>query len=104
MGKLNVLAGDVFHWVLQTTWQATVLAGLILLAQLLLRKKLRPSWRYGLWLLLVFRLLMPAVPQSAFSIFNLARTRPMISAPPVQPRLHTTSIVANTRSWNYNTD
>ena len=39
-------AGDrVFQWVLQTTWQAAVLAGLIFLAQWLLRKRLSPSWR-----------------------------------------------------------
>jgi beta-lactamase regulating signal transducer with metallopeptidase domain len=68
------LGGVLFQWVLQTTWQAVVVAGLILAAQWLLRKRLSPSWRYGLWLLLVARLLMPVPPQSAFSIFNLART------------------------------
>ncbi|MDB6037179.1 MAG: hypothetical protein JWM99_1020 [Verrucomicrobiales bacterium] len=61
----------VFRWILQTTWQAAVLVGLIMLAQRLLRRCLAPSWRYGLWLLLVARLLMPVVPPSAFSIFNL---------------------------------
>lgn len=67
---------EVFRWILQTTWQAAVLAGLILLAQLLLRRRLAPAWRYGLWLLLIARLLMPGVPPSGFSIFNLARTDP----------------------------
>ena len=65
---------EVFRWILQTTWQATVLVGLILLAQWLLRRRLAPAWRYGLWLLLVGRLLMPVVPPSGLSIFNLART------------------------------
>jgi len=76
MSYLTHLGGGVFLWVLQSTWQAAVLAGLILLAQGLLRKRLPPSWRYGLWLLLIVRLLMPVPPQSAFSIFNLARTAP----------------------------
>jgi len=58
--------------VAQTTWQAAVLAIVILLAQGLLRNRLSPAWRYGLWLLLVGRLLMPAMPPSAVSIFNLA--------------------------------
>ena len=76
MSNLTHLGGGVFQWVLQTTWQAAVLAGLILPAQALLRKRLPPSWRYGLWLLLVVRLLMPVSPQSAFSIFNPAGTEP----------------------------
>jgi len=76
MNPLIHPAGIIFQRVLQTTWQAAVLAGLILGAQWFLRKRLSPSWRYGLWLLLVVRLLMPVSPQSAFSIFNLARATP----------------------------
>ena len=76
MNQLIHLGGVIFQNILRTTWQASVLAVLILLAQLLLRKRLSPSWRYGLWLLLVVRLLMPVSPQCAFSIFNLARTTP----------------------------
>lgn len=73
MSILTHLNDGVFSWILQTTWQAAVLAVLIVLAQRLLRNRLSPAWRYGLWLLLVVRLLMPAVPPSAWSIFNLAR-------------------------------
>src|SRR5437867_13120509 len=72
MNTLSKVGGELFDWILQATWQAAVLAGLILLAQWMLGKRLSPGWRYGLWLLLVFRLLMPVAPQSAFSIFNLA--------------------------------
>jgi beta-lactamase regulating signal transducer with metallopeptidase domain len=64
---------EAFRWILETTWQAAVLVGLILLAQWLLRKRLAPAWRYGLWLLVIVRLLMPVLPRSDFSIFNLAR-------------------------------
>jgi beta-lactamase regulating signal transducer with metallopeptidase domain len=64
-------AGDIFDWVLRTSWQAGVLAGLVLLAQFIFRKKLSPGWRYGLWLLLLARLLMPNSPPSAVSIFNV---------------------------------
>ena len=68
--------GPIFNWVLQTTWQAAVLAGLILLVQWLFRKRLSPAWRYGLWLLLVARLLMPASPKTVFSVFNLSPIQP----------------------------
>src|SRR5437762_14066871 len=77
MNALDAIASEVFRWVLQTTWQAAVLAGLILLTQGLFRKRLSPAWRYGLWLLLVVRLLIPVPPQSALSIFNLARLEPI---------------------------
>jgi beta-lactamase regulating signal transducer with metallopeptidase domain len=76
MNHLIHLGDGVFRWVAQTTWQAAVLAMMILLAQGLLRKRLSPGWRYGLWLLLVARLLMPGTPPSAFSIFNLAPPAP----------------------------
>ena len=76
MNATGALGIEVFEWVLRTTWHAAVLAGLILLAQLLFRKHLSPGWRYGLWLLLVVRLLIPVTPRSATSIFNLASLNP----------------------------
>src|SRR5436309_997838 len=81
MNALGAIASEVFRWVMQTTWQAAVLAGLILLAQRLFHKRLSPAWRYGLWLLLVVRLLIPVPPQSALSIFNLARIEPLRTRP-----------------------
>jgi bla regulator protein BlaR1 len=74
------IAESAFRLVVQTTWQAAVVAGLILLAHWLFRKRLTPAWRYGLWFLLVARLLMPASFPSTLSIFNLAKVDS--SAPP----------------------
>ena len=81
LGNFVSLGSGFFRWVLQTSWQAAVLAGLILAGQWLLRKRLSPAWRYGLWLLLVVRLLMPSSPPSAFSIFNLAHrgAKPLVA-------------------------
>ena len=76
MKAFNDLGAAIFEAIVQISWQATVLVGLILLAQGLFRKRLSPPWRYGLWLLLVIRLLMPVSPQSAFSIFNVAKLSP----------------------------
>ena len=93
---MNALVGleRWFGWLLQTSWQAAVLAGLILLAQFLLRKRLSPAWRHALWFLLLARLLMPMTPSSPVSIFNLAKAsrpqaRPVPAAPttPVQAGL-----------------
>jgi hypothetical protein len=36
------LENYIFNWILQTTWQASVLAGLILLVQVAFRKRLPP--------------------------------------------------------------
>jgi beta-lactamase regulating signal transducer with metallopeptidase domain len=60
----------LFGWITQTSWQAAIIAVLILLTQWLLRRRLSPAWRHALWLVLVARLLMPATPGSAFSVFN----------------------------------
>jgi len=62
-----------FEWFLQSTWQASVIAAMILVAQFFLRKRLSPAWRYGLWMLLVARLLIPVPPSSAISIFNFVK-------------------------------
>jgi beta-lactamase regulating signal transducer with metallopeptidase domain len=76
MNALIRLEGVVFEWVLQATWRGAVLAALILAAQWLLRRRLSPAWRHGLWLLLVLRLITPFSPRSAWSVFNLARIEP----------------------------
>ncbi len=85
---MHALAGleRWFGWLLQTSWQAAVLALLILLAQFLMRNRLSPGWRHGLWLLLLIRLLMPMMPSSAVSIFNLTKApRPRATTPTPAP-------------------
>jgi len=73
MSPLLRTAELLFAWVIQTSLQASILALLILLAQMALRQRLAPAWRYGLWLLLVVRLLLPNAPQTMWSIYNLAK-------------------------------
>jgi bla regulator protein BlaR1 len=50
---------------------ASVLVGLILLVKFVLGNRLKPRWHYIVWLLLTIRLLLPWIPESPFSIFNL---------------------------------
>ena len=60
-----------FDWLLKTSFQASLLIGLILLLQVLLRSRLSVRWRYSLWLVLLIRLALPWAPQSSVSLFNL---------------------------------
>ena len=55
-----------------SSWQASVLIGLVLLLQWSFGNKLSPGWRYGLWLLVVVRLALPVTPESPLSIFNVS--------------------------------
>ena len=48
-----------FEWLLKTSFQASLLIGLILLLQILLRSRLPVRWRYSLWLVLLIRLALP---------------------------------------------
>lgn len=63
----------VLAWVLRTTFEASLIAALVLMAQYLLRGRVSARWRYNLWLLVVARLLLPVVPGTQYSPFNLVR-------------------------------
>lgn len=63
-------------WLWRASWQAAVLALLVVLCQIVFRKQLAPRWRFALWWIVVLRLLLPVVPPSAWSVFNLAKLVP----------------------------
>src|SRR5215471_6952084 len=69
--KYSVRKGEVtmthgmesfFDWLLRTSWQAAVLALLVLAVQWIFQKRLSASWRHALWLLVLVRLLLPVSP------------------------------------------
>jgi beta-lactamase regulating signal transducer with metallopeptidase domain len=68
---------EFFQWLWRASWQASVLAGLVLLVQWLFVRQLSPAWRYGLWMLVLVRLALPAVPGAPWSVFNLTQ-RPLV--------------------------
>jgi beta-lactamase regulating signal transducer with metallopeptidase domain len=70
------------QWLLRSSWQAGVLAILILILQFTIGRRLTARWRYNLWLLVLIRLLLPVVPPSPISIHNLL-TRAEAPATPV---------------------
>jgi beta-lactamase regulating signal transducer with metallopeptidase domain len=69
---------SVFGWLLKTSWQASVLAVLVLLLQWSLRGKLNPRWHHALWLVVVLRLTLPVLPESALSLFQFAPPPPTV--------------------------
>jgi beta-lactamase regulating signal transducer with metallopeptidase domain len=69
---LDCLASSL-AWVVRSSWQASVVVALVLIAQAPLRGRVSARWRYGLWLLVVVRLILPALPATRFSPFNWLR-------------------------------
>src|SRR5262245_815327 len=56
----------------RASWQASVLAALVLAVHLVLGKRLPARWRHAMWMLVLVRLALPVVPSSPLSVFNLA--------------------------------
>ncbi|MHC4402197.1 MAG: M56 family metallopeptidase [Planctomycetota bacterium] len=69
---LTVLEG-AFWCIIHASWQASVLVGVVLSIQWAFRKQLAPRWRYSLWAVVVVRLMLPVVPESSLSVFNLGK-------------------------------
>jgi beta-lactamase regulating signal transducer with metallopeptidase domain/Tol biopolymer transport system component len=71
MESLGMLVQPFFEWLLRSSLQASILIFLILLTQLILRRRLGARWCQALWLLLLLRMVLPWAPQSRISIFSL---------------------------------
>ena len=68
--------GTWLDWLWRSSWQAAILVALVLLVQLLLKNKVSARWRYNLWLIVLVRLLLPVLPESPLSIYNLLSAVP----------------------------
>jgi beta-lactamase regulating signal transducer with metallopeptidase domain/biopolymer transport protein ExbD len=79
---------SAFDWTWKTSLAATILIALVLFVQVAFAKVLSPRWRYGLGLLILLRLVLPAAPASPLSIFNLGNH----SSQPVAVETPTTTI------------
>jgi beta-lactamase regulating signal transducer with metallopeptidase domain len=71
METFNTQLMRFFDWLLWASLQGTVLIVLIVIIQKILRRRLPVHWHYLLWLLLLIRLVIPWLPESKMSIFNL---------------------------------
>jgi beta-lactamase regulating signal transducer with metallopeptidase domain len=71
MEAFNTHLMRFFDWLLWASLQGAVLIILIVIIQKILRRRLPVHWHYLLWLLLLIRLVVPWLPESKMSIFNL---------------------------------
>ncbi|NRD78525.1 M48 family metalloprotease [Bacillus sp. BRMEA1] len=67
---INIYLPLFFDWLLETSFMASILVGLILCFKVFLRNKLTPRWHYILWMILIVRLLLPWSPESRYSIYS----------------------------------
>jgi beta-lactamase regulating signal transducer with metallopeptidase domain len=72
----------LFLSVLHISWQASVLAVLVLATQYLFRRQLSLRWRHALWLLVLARLVLPILPASPFSIDRFTSPPSLIESMP----------------------
>ncbi len=70
MEGLSSGISSILIWLIDTTLYISTLICVILLLKAITRRRLPAWWHYGLWLLLVARMLMPWVPESRLSMFN----------------------------------
>jgi beta-lactamase regulating signal transducer with metallopeptidase domain/outer membrane lipoprotein-sorting protein len=71
MNTLYISLQPIFRWVLQTSIVCSLLVCLIMLVKVIFRSKLPARWHYLLWLTLVFRLIMPPLPENLFNYHNV---------------------------------
>ncbi len=76
MQTLNRAIECAGAWVWENSVAATVLIFLVWAVQGTFGKRIPPRWKHGLWLLVALRLVLPAAPTAAFSIFNLGQLWP----------------------------
>lgn len=76
MEQLAETAGWLFGWLLRNSAHAAILAVVVWSLERTVLRRLPPRWRYGLWLLVFARLLLPIAPASPLSLFNLVDLAP----------------------------
>lgn len=62
---------NFFDWIWQTSARVSVLIIFLLLLKFILKSKISARLHYLLWSIVVISLLLPWVPQSSFSLYNL---------------------------------
>lgn len=64
----------LFLAIWEISWQASLLALLVLAAQWLFRGKLNPRWKSVLWMVVLARLILPVVPENPWSVQQVLPT------------------------------
>lgn len=74
---MNQTLQDIFALVLRLSWQASVVALLILCAQFILKNQVSFRLRYWLWSIVLLRLVIPSFPETDWSVFNYTTENPI---------------------------
>jgi len=85
-------------WLFYTSLKATIVIALILIAQIIFRKRLSAKWQHALWFLLIARLLIPVDIPMPFSVFNLTRNVEPVITPLGSSRGESTEISKSSAS------
>src|SRR6266480_2942255 len=72
LNDLDRIATTALRLLWRSSWQASVLAAVVLLVQFALRQRIAARWRYALWGIVLLRLMIPVTPSSPWSLFNVA--------------------------------
>ena len=67
-------AGLWLHTIVALSWKGALLALIVGLSNFLLRRRLPPAWRHGLWLLVMARLVVPDIGSSPWSMSSRTRS------------------------------
>ncbi|KHF37541.1 BlaR1 peptidase M56 [Paenibacillus sp. P1XP2] len=65
------VAESLFGWFALSTLTASLAAVLVMAVQHVLRRRIGARLRYALWLIVLARLMLPVVPESPVSLFNM---------------------------------
>lgn len=89
------------NWLIETGWQTALLTCLLALLLAISRNQIPPRWRYPLWLLVVARLLLPELPESSGSAYQILPPSPQVvweqfTPPPGLPSTPTPEIILPT--------
>lgn len=71
MNSFLIWLTTIFDWIAKTSLMASIIAILILLARVVWKDRLPIKWQYLLWFVLLARMLLPWVPESSISLYNL---------------------------------
>jgi len=78
---------DIFNRVItdlwRVSWQSAIIIPAVLVLRFVLGRHLPACWRCGLWMLIGLRLILPALPHSPLSLFNLWSQKPQLLNTPV---------------------
>ncbi len=77
----------VLKWLLESGWQSACMAVCVWLVLAVLGRRVPPAWRYGLWLLVAVRMLLPSLPESPASVYRVIPPTPIHAVAQASPRL-----------------